>query len=65
MTIREEIRLETDWEKWIDDQGASTLKKRVPLVTLVVTKEDKPLEKLSLDHSKVFLGTHPSSHFKL
>jgi hypothetical protein len=48
MAIREEIRNGSDWPRWITDQGTENNEKMCPVVSLIVIKDDKPIDKLFL-----------------
>ena len=52
MNIRQEILKGTDWEEWVNDQGVEKNEKKHFEASLVVIKEDKPIDKLVLDKKK-------------
>ena len=54
VSIREEIINGSDWEKWIVDQRIESNEKRRGVMSLVVIKEDKPIDKLFLEKKAMF-----------
>lgn len=66
MTVREEIRNGSDWPRWIADQGIEPQEKMRPAVSLIVIKDDKPIDKLFLEKkNKFFFGSQQFNEFKL
>lgn len=56
----------SDWDKWVSDQDIEQDEKMRPAATLIVTREDKPIDKLFLEHkSKFFFGNQQTNDFKL
>ena len=66
MSVRKEVVDGSGTEKWIEDQGVETDHRKRREVTLLVSKENKPIDKLYLEKkAKFMLGKAPSNDFCL
>lgn len=64
--VRGDIVKQTDTEKWLLTQQLEEDPELYPEVSLIVIKDNQPIDKLLLENKNYFLfGAHPKVNFKL